>query len=205
MNSIDKLIENLNNEQKEARVLNTKTTLDIERYAGNYKNKKVDIVDAFQSYGKLVTKQMTYTEREDLIKCCIPQSGACGGMYTANTMAIAIEAMGMCLPYNSSNPAASDSKLKECSDVGDIIFNLLENDLKQAERELNDFKNFEFEIISSFSMTSPIDETEFKEGDENENIQSLYSALLKHYNNKTSNKRLEKTLKKIVINKRYTE
>ena len=96
---------------------------------GNYKNKKVDIVDAFQSYGKLVTKQITYTEREDLIKCCIPQSGACGGMYTANTMAIAIEAMGMSMPNSSSNPALSKEKHHELYGASGIIYNMLKEDI----------------------------------------------------------------------------
>ena len=85
--------------------------------------------------------------------------------------------------YKRRRHALQGSRLK--FDVLNMLYDTCE-EIVLKNKELNDFKSFEFEIISSFSMTSPIDETEFKEGDENENIQSLYSALLKHYNNKTS-------------------
>ena len=85
--------------------------------------------------------------------------------------------------YRRRRHALQGSRLK--FDVLNMLYDTCE-EIVLKNKELNDFKSFEFEIISSFSMTSPIDETEFKEGDENENIQSLYSALLKHYNNKTS-------------------
>ncbi len=100
---------------------------------GRYKNKDVNIVDAFQSYGKFMNKEITKKEHEDLITCCIPQSGSCGGMYTANTMAIAIEAMGMCLPYSSSNPALSRKKYNECDKIGKVMHNLLYKDIKPSD------------------------------------------------------------------------
>ena len=81
--------------------------------------------------------------------------------------------------YKRRRHALQGSRLK--FDVLNMLYDTCE-EIVLKNKELNDFKSFEFEIISSFSMTSPIDETEFKEGDENENIQSLYSALLKHYN-----------------------
>jgi dihydroxy-acid dehydratase len=117
---------------------------------GNYKNKKVDIVDAFQSYGKMVTKQITYSEREDLIKCCIPQSGACGGMYTANTMAIAIEAMGMSMPNSSSNPALSKEKHHELYGASDIIYNMLKEDI--LPRDIITEKSIKNAIIAIISV-----------------------------------------------------
>ena len=101
--------------------------------AGCYKGKKLDVVSAFEAWGEKVSGKLSNEDYDKIISNACPGPGACGGMYTANTMAAAIEAMGMCLPYNSSNPAASDSKLKECLDVGDIIFNLLENDLKPID------------------------------------------------------------------------
>lgn len=100
---------------------------------GCYKGRKLDVVSAFEAWGENVSGKISNKDYKSIIKNACPGPGACGGMYTANTMAAAIEAMGMCLPYNSSNPAASDSKLKECLDVGDIIFNLLENDLKPRD------------------------------------------------------------------------
>ena len=100
---------------------------------GCYKGRKLDVVSAFEAWGENVSGKISNKDYKSIIKNACPGPGACGGMYTANTMAAAIEAMGMCLPYNSSNPATSDSKLKECSDVGDIILNLLENDLKPRD------------------------------------------------------------------------
>lgn len=100
---------------------------------GKYKNKDVNIVDAFQSYGKFINGETTKKEHYDLISCCIPQSGSCGGMYTANTMAVAIEAMGMCLPYSSSNPALSREKYNECNKIGKVMHNLLYKDIKPSD------------------------------------------------------------------------
>ena len=102
-------------------------------YGGSIKpgclnNKNIDIVDAFQSYGTyLVDKDEE--KRLSVIKNACPGSGSCGGMYTANTMATAIEAMGMMIPNSSSNPALSDEKFNECYNSGNIIENLIINNI----------------------------------------------------------------------------
>ena len=100
---------------------------------GKYQNKDVDIVNAFQSYGELQNNKITNQEREELLMTCCQGSGACGGMYTANTMAIAIEAMGMSLPYSSSNLALSQDKKKECQQSYSTLLNLIENDIKPSD------------------------------------------------------------------------
>jgi dihydroxy-acid dehydratase len=94
---------------------------------------KLDIVSAFQAYGEYITGKITEAERADIIRCSIPGAGACGGMYTANTMASAIEAMGMSLPYSSSIPAEDPLKLGECVAAGKAIRKLLELDLKPKD------------------------------------------------------------------------
>lgn len=86
----------------------------------------LDIVSAFQSYGQYLAGTMTEDERQDVVKHACPGSGACGGMYTANTMASAIEALGMSLPYSSSTPAEDPGKLEECLRAGTVIRQLLE-------------------------------------------------------------------------------
>src|SRR5437764_2505128 len=91
---------------------------------------KLDIVSAFQAYGEFITGKITEEERSEIIRCSIPGAGACGGMYTANTMASAIEALGMSLPYSSSIPAEDPLKKAECLAAGKAIMNLLEKDLK---------------------------------------------------------------------------
>jgi dihydroxy-acid dehydratase len=96
---------------------------------GCYRTEQVDIVSAFQSYGQMVNGQLTNEERNDLLKVCCSGSGSCGGMYTANTMACAIEAMGMSLPYSSSNPAESDEKNKECLIVSNYLYKLLKENI----------------------------------------------------------------------------
>ena len=101
---------------------------------GNYKNKQVDIVNAFQSYGELLNGKITNCERNDLLKVCCPCSGgSCGGMYTANSMAISVEAMGMSLPFSSSNPASSIDKIKECENITKHLYNLMINDIKPSD------------------------------------------------------------------------
>lgn len=92
-----------------------------------------DVVSAFQSYGEFLAGRVTEQQRKDILRQSIPGCGACGGMYTANTMASAIEAMGMTLPYSSSNPAESQEKIDECLAVGSAIHNLLEQDLKPSD------------------------------------------------------------------------
>ena len=94
---------------------------------------KLDIVSAFQSYGELVAEKIDETKRLDIIEHACPSAGACGGMYTANTMASAIEAMGMSLPYSSSTPAEDPKKREECLRAGAAIRRLLERDLKPRD------------------------------------------------------------------------
>ena len=94
---------------------------------------KLDIVSAFQAYGEYITGRITEEERADIIRCSIPGAGACGGMYTANTMASAIEALGMSLPYSSSIPAEDPLKVGECRAAGKAILNLLERDIKPRD------------------------------------------------------------------------
>ncbi|RLS78098.1 MAG: dihydroxy-acid dehydratase [Planctomycetota bacterium] len=97
------------------------------------KGEKLDIVSAFQSYGEYLGKKITEEERAAIVRRSCPGAGACGGMYTANTMASAIEAMGMSLPYSSSIPAEDPAKLEECFRAGAAIRNLLEKDIKPSD------------------------------------------------------------------------
>lgn len=96
-------------------------------------NAEIDIVNAFQSYGQFITGEINEETRFDIIRHACPGSGACGGMYTANTMATAIESMGMTLPGSSSNPAESPAKAQECLEAGQAIKNLLEKDIKPRD------------------------------------------------------------------------
>lgn len=93
----------------------------------------LDIVSAFQSYGEYIAKRIDEEQRQDIVRHACPGAGACGGMYTANTMASAIEAMGMSLPYSSSTPAVDAAKLDECRRAGAAVRNLLERDLKPRD------------------------------------------------------------------------
>jgi len=93
----------------------------------------LDIVSAFQSYGEFVYDKITEEERVEILENACPGAGACGGMYTANTMATAIEALGMSLPYSSSSPADSQEKIDECLAAGAAMKNLLEMDLKPRD------------------------------------------------------------------------
>ena len=97
------------------------------------KHDKLDIVSAFQSYGEFVAGKISEAERADIVRHSCPGAGACGGMYTANTMASAIEALGMSLPYSSSYPADSQEKLDECVRAGAAIRTLLERDIKPRD------------------------------------------------------------------------
>jgi dihydroxy-acid dehydratase len=94
---------------------------------------KLDIVSAFQSYGEYLAGKIDEPTRRDIVRNSCPGAGACGGMYTANTMASAIEAMGMSLPYSSSTPAVTEEKLAECRAAGKAILNLLERDIKPRD------------------------------------------------------------------------
>ncbi|MFO1045501.1 MAG: dihydroxy-acid dehydratase [Planctomycetaceae bacterium] len=94
---------------------------------------KLDIVSAFQCYGEYLAGKITDEERQAIVEKSCPGAGACGGMYTANTMASAIEAMGMSLPYSSSIPADDPAKLGECLAAGKFIKTLLERDIKPRD------------------------------------------------------------------------
>ena len=101
--------------------------------AGCYKDKELDIVSAFEAWGEKVAGVIDEKEYKEVIRNACPGAGACGGMYTANTMASAIEVLGMALPYNSSNPAVSDQKIEECKALGPAMKNLLEKDIKPLD------------------------------------------------------------------------
>jgi dihydroxy-acid dehydratase len=94
---------------------------------------KLDIVSAFQSYGEFLSGNISEQQRSDIVRHACPGAGACGGMYTANTMASAIEVMGLTLPYSSSTPAEDPAKLDECYRAGLAIRTLLELDLKPRD------------------------------------------------------------------------
>ena len=102
-------------------------------HAKTQNNADIDIVSAFQAYGQFLSGEITEEQRFDIIRHACPGGGACGGMYTANTMASAIEIMGMTLPGSSSNPAESKTKQLECLAAGGAIKNLLKLDLKPSD------------------------------------------------------------------------
>jgi dihydroxy-acid dehydratase len=101
--------------------------------SGCHNSKKLDVVSAFEAWGEKVAGKIDETEFKNVIRNACPGAGACGGMYTANTMASAIEACGMALPYNASNPAVSLDKKEECAQVGKHLKALLEKDLKPRD------------------------------------------------------------------------
>jgi dihydroxy-acid dehydratase len=100
---------------------------------GHYKGQDLNIVSAFEALGQKIAGELTEADFKGIIQHACPGAGACGGMYTANTMASAIEALGMSLPYSSSNPALSEEKQKECKDAGKAIRLLLERDIKPTD------------------------------------------------------------------------
>jgi dihydroxy-acid dehydratase len=101
--------------------------------SGSYKGEKLDVVSAFEAWGSKVAGTMNETDYKNIVKKACNGAGACGGMYTANTMASAIEAMGMALPYNASNPAQSWEKETESVLAGKAIRLLLEKDIKPLD------------------------------------------------------------------------
>ncbi|RCL69933.1 MAG: dihydroxy-acid dehydratase [Cryomorphaceae bacterium] len=101
--------------------------------AGCYKGKKLDVVSAFEAWGERVSGKLSDKDYDNIISKACPGPGACGGMYTANTMSSAIEAMGMSLPYNSSNPATSKSKIDEKTIIATSIINLINKDIKPSD------------------------------------------------------------------------
>ncbi|CAH2052802.1 unnamed protein product [Thlaspi arvense] len=100
---------------------------------GHFQEKTYDIVSAFQCYGEFVSGSISDEQRKTVLHNACPGAGACGGMYTANTMASAIEAMGMCLPYSSSIPAEDPLKLDECRLAGKYLLELIKMDLKPRD------------------------------------------------------------------------
>ncbi len=100
---------------------------------GHRNEQKLDIISAFQVYGEYIAGSISDEERLDVVKKSCPGPGACGGMYTANTMASAIEAMGMSSPYSSSTPAVDPGKMEECFRAGAAIKHLLEKDIKPRD------------------------------------------------------------------------
>lgn len=100
---------------------------------GNVNGRKLDLVSAFESYGQFLSKEIGEAEMNNVLKHACPGAGACGGMYTANTMASALETLGMSLPYSSSIPATHPEKQKECGRAGKAIRILMERDLKPKD------------------------------------------------------------------------
>jgi dihydroxy-acid dehydratase len=101
--------------------------------SGCYKDKKLDVVSAFEAWGEKVAGTMNEEDYKGVIQNACPGAGACGGMYTANTMASAIEALGMAMPYNSSNPAIGKQKQNDAIESGKALKNLLEKDIKPSD------------------------------------------------------------------------
>src|SRR5215471_6852702 len=113
--------------------------------AGSSAGQKLDIISAFQSYGEYLAGKIDDKRRHEIVRYSCPGAGACGGMYTANTMASAIEMLGMSLPYSSSTPAEDPLKLDECFRAGAAVRNLLEMDLKP--RDIMTRKAFENAMV----------------------------------------------------------
>ncbi|MEI6263828.1 MAG: dihydroxy-acid dehydratase [Sphingobacteriia bacterium] len=109
--------------------------------AGHYKGQHLNIVSAFEALGQKLAGNLTEEDFKGIVQHACPGAGACGGMYTANTMASAIEALGMSLPYSSSNPALSDDKQNECLAAGKAIKVLLEKNI--CPKDIMTFKAFE--------------------------------------------------------------
>jgi dihydroxy-acid dehydratase len=102
-------------------------------HAGFSEGQKLDIISAFQSYGEYLSGRIGEERRSEIVRRACPGAGACGGMYTANTMASAIEVLGMSLPYSSSTPADDPLKLDECFRAGAAVSRLLDLDLKPRD------------------------------------------------------------------------
>ncbi|HEY5691174.1 MAG TPA: dihydroxy-acid dehydratase [Cyclobacteriaceae bacterium] len=100
---------------------------------GHWKGKALNIVSAFEALGEKMANKLSDEDYKGIIQNSCPGAGACGGMYTANTMASAIEALGMAMPYSSSNPALSKEKSEECKMASEAILHLLQNDIKPSD------------------------------------------------------------------------
>ena len=101
--------------------------------SGSYKDKKINILSTLEAYGEKIAGKLLQEDFEGIILNACPGAGACGGMYTANTMSAAIEALGLSLPYSSSNPAMSVEKVDECLSVGKYLYQLLAEDIKPSD------------------------------------------------------------------------
>lgn len=117
---------------------------------GHYKGEDLNIISAFEALGKKIAGQIDDIDFKEIIKRSCPGAGACGGIYTANTMAAAIEALGMSLPYSSSNPAVSKEKRTECLNAGKAIRLLLERDIKP--RDIMTREAFENAIVTLMAL-----------------------------------------------------
>src|SRR5690242_16498538 len=100
---------------------------------GHYKGQDLNIISAFEALGQKIAGNLSPEDFKNIVKQSCPSAGACGGMYTANTMAAAIEALGMSLPYSSSNPALSEEKKQECLAAGKAIRNLMEKNIRPSD------------------------------------------------------------------------
>jgi len=100
---------------------------------GEWNGRKLDVVSAFEAWGEKVAGKIDDDEFDAVVEHACPGAGACGGMYTANTMAASLEALGFALPYNSSNPADGDPKQDECEKAGAAVMNLLAKDIKPSD------------------------------------------------------------------------
>ncbi|PIA15797.1 dihydroxy-acid dehydratase [Coemansia reversa NRRL 1564] len=111
---------------------------------------RYDLVSTFEAYGKYLAGKISNSERSEVVRHACPGPGACGGMYTANTMAMAAETMGMSLPYSSTSPATSQEKLDECLNVGAVMRNMLE--LNICPKDIMTRKAFENAITVAIAM-----------------------------------------------------
>jgi dihydroxy-acid dehydratase len=125
--------------------------------SGHLGDRPLDIISAFQSYGEYIAGHISDEERQAIVERSCPGAGACGGMYTANTMASAIEALGMSLPYSSSTPAVDPKKREECAAAGKAIGLLLERDLKPSDIMTRDaFENAMVVVMALGGSTNAV-------------------------------------------------
>lgn len=118
--------------------------------SGNYKGKKINILSTLEAYGQRIAGELSEEDFEGIITNACPGAGACGGMYTANTMSAAIEALGLSLPYSASNPAVSEEKKQECLQAGKALYHLLEKDIKP--RDIRSKASFENAITLTMAL-----------------------------------------------------
>lgn len=125
--------------------------------AGHWDDRPLDVVSAFQSYGEFIAHKIDERARQAIVRNACPGAGACGGMYTANTMASAIEALGMSLPYSASTPAVDPQKLEECYRAGAAIRELLERDIKPRDIMIREaFENAMVIVIALGGSTNAV-------------------------------------------------